>query len=183
MTDQHPDAEAAIRSLGSAFAASLRKAGGWTGFARQTAVTLISGFALFMPPVALYELSRVKAVHSWPVVELELLGVEKVDNPHRRGGTTWTWSFREPSSGRTVEARDFEPGDIASSGPGWSTMDRQAQAWQRLVGRRVKVWMSPDGKEVYPSQGTPVTMTGVLVLCGLWWIVFGLTWLRRRGVR
>lgn len=183
MKDHHPDAEAAIRSLGSVFAESLRKCGGWTGCARRMAVTLISGFALFMPPVALYELSRVKAVHGWPMVELELLGVEKVDNRNRRGGTAWIWSFREPSSGRIVETRDFEPGDLPTSGPGWSTIDRQAEAWQRLVGQRVEVWMSPDGKEVYPSQGTPATMTGVLVLSGLWWTAFGLKWLRGRRVR
>ena len=183
MKDHHPGAEAAIESLGSAFAASLRKSGGWTGFASRLAVMLISGFALFMPPAAIYELSRVKAVQSWPMVELELLSVEKVDNRNRRGGTAWIWSFREPSNGRIVEVRDFEPGDLSSSGPGWTTMDRQAEAWQGLVGQRVKVWMSPDGKEVYPSQGTPATMTSVLALCGLWWAIFGLKWLRRRRAR
>lgn len=72
MKDHHPGVKAAIESLGSAFAASLRKSGGWTGFASRLAVTLISGLALFMPPVALYELSRVKAVRSWPMVEMEL---------------------------------------------------------------------------------------------------------------
>lgn len=132
---------------------------------------MISGLALFMPPVALYELSRVDAVRSWQPVEMELLGVAEKDNGSRRGGTTWVWSFREPATGRVVEARDFEPGDLPWSGPGWSTMEGKARAWQRLTGRRVTVWMAPDGRSVYPAQGSKGTMAVVLLLCGAWWLV------------
>jgi len=180
MEKQTSSADAALQAIGSAFGQSLREVGGWTGFWKRTIVFLVSAFAVFMPPVALYELSRVKDVQSWQAAEMELLSVERVVNRSRRGGSSWVWSFHDPASGRTFSTSDLEPGDMPSSGPGWSTLTREAMAWQRRVGQRVDVWISPDGNEIYPRQGSNGTMLTVLALCGLWWGGRGINHLRRR---
>lgn len=164
----------------AALAQSLRRGGGLGGFARNTALTIVSGFALFMPPAAIYELSRVEAVRTWQTVDMELTEVRRADTGHRRGGASWVWSFREPVSGRRYETRDFAPGDLPFSAPGLSTMEATGLAWQQRAGQHVRVWRSPDGQEVYPSQGSKTAMQAVLALCGAWWIALLASCLRRR---
>lgn len=183
MTEKPEAAGAAIQSPGGALAESLRRSGGWRGYLSKLAIFMISGFALFMPPVALYELARVEQVRSWQPTRLVLLDVVKRTNNHRRGAERWVWSFREPTSGRLIETSDYAPGDLPSSGPGWSTMESTAKAWQQHAGRRVTVWMSPDGKTVYPSQGGTGTMTVVLTFCAAWWLLVAINLLRRRASR
>jgi hypothetical protein len=180
MEKKTPSIELVFQEIGAAFNQSLSKVGGWAGFWRRTIVFLISAFALFMPPVALYELYRVKAVKSWQSDEMELLSVERVVHRTRRGGTSWVWSFKNPADGRIFTTSDLRPGDLPSSGPGWSTIEQEAMVWRRQSGQRVNVWKSPDGKEIYPEQGNAGTMLTVLALCAIWWGYRALTALRHR---
>ncbi|MDE2596102.1 MAG: hypothetical protein KGL44_04395 [Sphingomonadales bacterium] len=156
-----------------ALAASLAMAGGVRGLARSFLMLMATGFALFMPFAATYELYRVHEVARWQQVSARLDQVALEQSAFRKGVSTWRFHLTDRETGRRYDTGDVEPGDLPFSILGWSSMDGVARRYQAQTGETLRVHRSPDGSEIYLRPGDSRTMTLILALCtGFWaWVV------------
>jgi hypothetical protein len=150
------------------------------GAVRTFALLAALGFAAFMPFVAGYELFRVHAVASWPLVPARIVSATLEPSAFRNGVSSWRYRMVDLQTGAAIETGDMRPGDLPFSVVTWSTADADAAKFQARAGQAVNIRRSPDSTEFYPEGGDTRFMTGVLIICAVFW---ALVFWRRKNMR
>ncbi len=136
--------------------------------------------AIFLPPLAAYELWRVGEVEQWREVTVRIEAVERKAPTFGKGQATWRYTFTDPELSRTYETGDIEPGDLPFAMLGWSTTDRTARDYQARIGQIIHVRRSQDGQHYSLRTGDRTSMTIALGLCAAYWLWLIPAWQRRR---
>ncbi len=150
------------------------------GAIRTFSLLAAAGYAALMPFAAAYELYRVRAVASWPLVPARIVSATFEPSVFRKGVSSWRYRMVDMQTGAAIETGDMRPGDLPFSVVIWSTADADAAKFQARAGQVMNIRRSPDRTEFYPEEGDSRFMTGVLIICAMFWaFVF---W-RRKNLR
>jgi hypothetical protein len=158
-----PRAAQATRHSGSVKIAGVSEA------LRTFALLAAAGFAAFMPFVAGYELTRVRAVSQWPLVPARIVSATLEPSAFRKGVSSWRYRVVDLHTGEALETGDMRPGDLPFSIVIWSTAILDAARFQARVGQTINIRRAPSGSAFYLEAGDGRFMSGVLMFCALFW--------------